>query len=205
MRGSPCELLHCMWLFLSLLIGDFALCIVLFALLFVCESFPADDLFNATIPISAIADGYTYDESTNTWEGTDELTNAREGAKSAETASSGAGSKRKRSAAVAFNRVLAKNPQSIAMGSVVTFRVAAVSHSTGVMSIHGTFVDERSPVESRAAKRVRAVAESVDATSLPVEAEVVAEEELPSSSKSAKKSKKEKKAKRAKHEDEDEE
>lgn len=117
-------------------------------------------LFNATVHKDDMGSGYIYDDSDadGMWMSSDARAEAvlasRKWAKedgagihSAAAVSAKAGHKRARQEAAvagdaAFNRILAANPETIKVGDTIVFRVAAISHSLGMVTLHGSFVDD---------------------------------------------------------------
>jgi hypothetical protein len=128
-------------------------------------------LFNATILKEDMADGYIFDDTdasglwlpsdtrgeaviaAHAWSKTAAGRGAEEDDEEEEADERPGKKKRGRSSAAtdaSFNRILACNPETIRAGDSVVFRVGALSHSAGVVSIHGSFDDDhRAPTLPR--------------------------------------------------------
>ena len=119
----------------------------------------AGGLFNASVLTGDMAAGYTFDgdSSGGVWRGGD----AHERAAAQAAAAAAAGSKRRRAGSIAT--LLAANPDVIATGSTIHFRVIGLSHSMGLLAIHGSFVDAAGAAAAAAVAATTAAAAATTA------------------------------------------
>ena len=123
-------------------------------------------LFSAAVLSDDLACGYIYSEAEGAWLATEEHAAALVGAANVASGSAGgggsSGKKRRREAAVpgTYNRVLAGNPPRLEPGAIISFRLKSMSVASGLLSMHGTFVDPQHALQGVApgppARRMRA-------------------------------------------------